>query len=602
MERNYEFLKKKYYELLYPTIMIEMSETLCSYIDIILIAMILGFSQLPAIEITYPFTYASLTFYIIFGQGGTLLALRARSQLDIKKKNLYYTLSITGIIAVSLIYLATILLFADNFLHLLNTPADIFNSAKNYLYIISVFIALNSYIMVAAYFIRSDGNGKIPFYTILMSNILNLIFDIIFLKVLNMGFESTALASVLGFSVGACYITINMLKNCSYNFISLKKFKVEEILASLMKIITNTPETVGTVLYFFKIGIYTFLCSTYYGSVGLLAFLIYDSSEGLIYIFLSGIIRTVSPIVAIFYKEKDYNAVAYIVKGSIKQVLILCVPISILLFVYPEILIKLFNVKDPYSISVASAAIRITAFGFTARCLSHLLSNYCQTIELNKITFIIFFLEEGLIPIAGSIILIQIIGAEGIWYSILLADTIPILIFFLYNRYEQRKNKERINHLFLKKSVLVDFTLKRDEGMIKKEKVEKNEFLKDKIKSYTNASMNLLKTVNKICQEIFDKDKPLDKIDITLRENNDDSVSISILSAGKTYNPLSNQELNEVITTEYLNNLNYNLDYITILGFNKTYINISTINKKTDIASLQLKNNSSKDIFEKNRP
>ena len=66
---------------------------------------------------------------------------------------------------------------------------------------------LNCYILVLSFFIRSDGFPKIPFYTALIANILNIIFDIIFLKGLNMGINGCALASVLGYLIGTIYIS-----------------------------------------------------------------------------------------------------------------------------------------------------------------------------------------------------------------------------------------------------------------------------------------------------------------------------------------------------------------------------------------------------------
>ena len=44
-------------------------------------------------------------FYILFGQGGSLLALRAQSQLKHEKVNYYFTLSVLGIVLVTILYI-----------------------------------------------------------------------------------------------------------------------------------------------------------------------------------------------------------------------------------------------------------------------------------------------------------------------------------------------------------------------------------------------------------------------------------------------------------------------------------------------------------------
>ena len=97
--------------------------------------------------------------------------------------------------------------------------------------------------------------------------------------------------------------------------------------------------------------------------------------------FLSAIAKVMSPIVAVFYKEKNYEAVEYITRKSIRQVLIISIPICILFAVYPEIFAIMFTLDDPAEIRVICTALRITSIGMIGRSLSLLLSNYAQAIE-----------------------------------------------------------------------------------------------------------------------------------------------------------------------------------------------------------------------------
>jgi Na+-driven multidrug efflux pump len=167
--------------------------------------------------------------------------------------------------------------------------------------------------------------------------------------------------------------------------------------------------------------------------------------------------KVLSPIVAVFYKEMDFKAVKYIVKKSIKHILIVSIPISVLFFVYPEILIKLFNITNPQHIQLACFAIRITSFGLIGRCMSYLLANYAQAIEQNRISFTITFCEEFLISIVAALILTHFIGGVGIWIAILLSETIPLLIYIVMAKYLQR-SREIKNLFLLKDSKLVNFT------------------------------------------------------------------------------------------------------------------------------------------------
>ena len=155
MERKYRFLRDKYYELLLPTLFMVMSEKIAVVIDVVVIALLIGGSQLSSLNLMSPLLYFTGIFYVLFGQGGSLLALRAKSDLDDEKSNFYFTVSIIGIIVISLVYIAVIFVFSDNILHFLNAPSEIYYQAKSYLFAIMFSYPLNCFIIVISYFLRS---------------------------------------------------------------------------------------------------------------------------------------------------------------------------------------------------------------------------------------------------------------------------------------------------------------------------------------------------------------------------------------------------------------------------------------------------------------
>lgn len=570
MERKYSFLRDKYYELLLPTMFMVMSEKIAVVIDVVLIGLILGGSKLAPVNSISPLLYFTGIFYILFGQGGSLLALRAKSDLDEEKSNFYFTVSILGIIAISLIYIASIFVFSDNILHLLNTPENIYIQAKSYLHVMMFFYPLNCFIIVISYFIRSDGYPRLPFYSVLIANVTNLIFDVMLMKGFNMGIEGAALSTVVGYVVGMAYISKYFFnKNRTFKFVSVTKLKIKQVLQSLKTIILNTPEVVGKIFFSVQMAVFTYLCSTYYGAAGLLAFLVYDNSETFFYIVLSGIMKAMSPIVAVFYKEMDFKAVQYIIRKSIKQILIVSIPISVIFFAYPEILIKLFNITNPEYVGVVTFAIRITSFGLIGRAMSYLLANYAQAIEQNRISFTITFCEEFLISIVAALILTHLIGGIGIWIAILLSETIPLLIYLGMAMRLQRGHKNEIKDiLMLQDSKLVNFTYEKGNDNYPDETLEKIETI------FGNHAQLFFSSVDGICENIFEQDSSLSQIDITVRMANGKAV-VLFIDDGEFYNPFNNKEFNESQTIRKLKQKNCEFDYSNVLGFNKSYVRFS---------------------------
>ena len=575
LERKYDFLKRKYNELLLPTFFMVMSEKVCTVIDIIIIGFLLGSTQLSVINLASPLTYITGIFYILFGQGGNLLALRAQSQRDHDKTNYYFTISVLGIFAVTIIYVLIIFLFTDAILGMLNTPGEIYDLTKQYIRILMFYYPLNCYILVVSFFIRSDGFPKMPFYAVLIANVLNIFLDIVFLKVFHMGIAATALASVLGYIAGAIYISKYLIKKQgSYRLVSIAKFKITDILLSIKEIILNTPEVIGKIFFAVKFSILTYLCSTYLGVAGLLAFLVYDNSETIVYIFLSGIMKTMSPIVTVLHKEMDFEAVHYMIVHSIRHVLLISFPVSVLFFVYPEILLTVFNVVDPYHAEVVTLAIRITAFSLVGRCMTYLLANYAQATEHNKIASVITFLEEFLFAVVGALILTRAIGGTGIWISIIVAECIPVIIYIIYTIQFQKSNRNKIDRLLMiQNSKMVTWTYSRkDVGHIAKYlDNESSEVLHCIENCFKDNASVISYSINDVCNDIFEIIKDLEDIDITIRMI-DDELYIAFTTDGELYNPFSNENLMKSKYIRKLSELNFKFDYDEILGFNKSYI------------------------------
>ena len=310
-----------------------------------------------------------------------------------------------------------------------------------------------------------------------------------------------------------------------------------------------------------------------FGVAGLVAFLVYDNSETFVYMFLSGIMKTMSPIVTVLHKERDAEAVRYIILHSINHVLLISFPVSIVLFVYPEILLSIFNIVNPYHVKVVTLAIRLTAFSLVGRCIAYLLANYAQAIERNGISFTITCLEEFIFAVSGALILTEAVGGVGIWISILVAECLPVIIYLIYSHNVKKNNIDELDALFmLHNSNLITWTYNiNDVGNIDKYLDDEFADLLRNIENVLNDTAVIISnSMDSICNDIFENSN-VEDIDITIRLIGED-LYISLTSEGMLYNPFSNEDLMKSDNLVKLSKLNCELDYTEILGFNKTYI------------------------------
>ena len=189
-----------------------------------------------------------------------------------------------------------IFIFADSLLHLLNIPESIFETSKIYLLILTNFFTLNSYIKVLAYFLKSDGRARLTLRAVIIANVLNLGLNFALINLFPQKIAGIALALVLGYLVSAIYISKYFFeKDATFKLVSPTKFTLRDLSIFSISALRASPELIARICLAIKTTVLVYLCATYWGDVGLLAFLVYDNVETLVYLFVSGMTKTVSP-------------------------------------------------------------------------------------------------------------------------------------------------------------------------------------------------------------------------------------------------------------------------------------------------------------------
>ena len=112
---------------------------------------------------------------------------------------------LTGI---CLVCTVLVILFTEPLLRLMNTPDNIRNYACSYLQIVLVGMPFLALYNLHTALLRALGNTKIAFYSILLSSLLNVVLDILFVLVLPYGIQGAAAATAISQIVMAIYVAI----------------------------------------------------------------------------------------------------------------------------------------------------------------------------------------------------------------------------------------------------------------------------------------------------------------------------------------------------------------------------------------------------------
>ena len=570
-ERNHHLISSKFKEFFFPTLLTSMAGNICIVVDSILVSFFIGVANLSAIQLVSPLvTFVNLIYWMI-GLGGSILCSVSKAEFDDESSNSYFTVSISSMCMLGIIITIVGLVFSKDILGILCKSQQLLPMVSSFYTVILFEMPFLCYVMSVSYFIRVDGMPNLAFRAILLANIINLCCDVIFLGVLKMDIGGAALATVVGYAVGSIFISIYFFK--SERTLKFIKLKVKPFINKFKKICKSGFPSSSTQLYFtIKIYIYNVLITLFVGEAGIAAFSICDNSTFILYMFLIGASQTMSSLVSVYFKEEDYSSVSYIVKKSLIIALISSVVFSLLIIVFPNVMLMLYSVKDPSFVPTVLNALRIFSISFVGIAITFLFTFYSQAIQKNSVSSIVSLLEGLIFPCGLAAILLLIFGENGIWISFAVAEAATILFIFIYSRYLNRKTDGEYTGFFINKhnddKKVFEYTIN---GNIK-EAVGLAQQVQDYLSGNKSAVLVSL-AIEEMLVNIINTNENVDTIDIIVR-NNDDNILISIKDAGIEFNPVIEKDDLKFDNISVLNKIADKIDYSRVLGLNSTVITI----------------------------
>lgn len=206
-----------------PLILSGIMHQLYNWADSFIVGNVEGQNALASIGTT---TYINAIFMVIiigFTMGLSILAGQQYGRGEDTK--LVQDLSTFTIILGGISIIVTILgyLSSNSILNILHTPEEIFKNASDYLKIIMIGIPFIAVYNIYSAVLRGMGDSKAPMYSILISTIINIFLDIVFVYYFRFGVKGAAFATVFSQIIMAIFIIFYTVKTYEY-----LKFRIEK--------------------------------------------------------------------------------------------------------------------------------------------------------------------------------------------------------------------------------------------------------------------------------------------------------------------------------------------------------------------------------------
>ena len=187
-------------------------QQLYSMADTIIVGKFVGVDALAAVGSTGSLNFLILGFVLGICSGFTIPISQCFGADDMKgmrrcvANSIYLCVAITGLLTI------ITLLFTRQFLQWMHTPEDIFQGAYDYIIVIfGGMFAMMLYNLLSG-FLRALGDSRTPLFFLIVSSIVNIILDLVFILMFHTGVAGAAWATVISQIVSGVLCLVYIIK------------------------------------------------------------------------------------------------------------------------------------------------------------------------------------------------------------------------------------------------------------------------------------------------------------------------------------------------------------------------------------------------------
>ena len=333
-------------------------QSLYNTIDAIIVGRFAGKEALAAIESVLNFHRLPVSFFVGLSSGATIIISQyfgANKKDEVSKAS--HTAILFAIVGGLLLSVLSCIL-SPFFIRLIKVPEEIFYQAQIYTIICFSGIVASMIYNIGSGILRALGDSKTPFYILIVSNILNIILDLILVVVFNLGVIGVGFATLISQIVSAILIFIILLRtklDCKIyiNKIHFYKKYIKEIFR------LGLPIGVQSVLYPISNTIIQSSINTF-GVNSIAAWAISGKLDFLIWTVSDAFSIAISTFVAQNYGAKKHQRARDGIKVALFMSMVVIFVISSILYLYNKPLAH-FLIDDKNIVDLTSQVIHLIA-------------------------------------------------------------------------------------------------------------------------------------------------------------------------------------------------------------------------------------------------
>lgn len=424
------FTYRKLIRFTLPSMVMMIFTSIYGVVDGFFVSNFVGKTPFAAVNFIMPFLMILGAFGFMFGTGGSALISKTMGQGDMEKAKRLFSMLTYVSIGLGVVIAILGILFIRPIAALLGVQGEMLDYCVLYGRII--LIALPAFMLqqeFQSFFVTAE-KPQLGLVSTVMAGVTNMALDALFIVVFQWGVAGAAAATAVSQLVGGLFPLLYFARP---NTSLLKLTKATFDAKALLKTCTNGSSELMSNISMSLVGmLYNVQLMKYAGENGVAAYgvLMYVS---LIFIgaFIGYSIGT-APIVGYHFGARNHRELKSLLKKSLVIIGIFSVGMLILGEVLAKPLALIFVSYDAALLEITLRGFAIFSFMFLFAGIAIYGSGFFTALNNGLISALISFLRTLVFQIAAILLLPMILGLDGIWISIVVAEFMAAVVTVVF--------------------------------------------------------------------------------------------------------------------------------------------------------------------------
>lgn len=411
---------------------------LYNIVDRIFIGQGVGAEALSGISIIFPVMLIMMAFGMLIGIGTGVYVSINLGKKDINGAEKTLGTGFFFMLVVSVLIMVVTYLLKIPILRSFGANEETFTYANDYLNIVLAGVSFMVIGFSLNNVIRSEGNARIAMISMILSSVVNLILDPIFIFWFDMGVKGAAYATIISMFILMIWVLIHFRSKRSVIKLRKKNILINwKILIQIVAIgmAPFTMQIANSVVQ----GLLNKKLIIYGGDLAVGAMGIINSVVTLFIMAIVALNMASQPIIGFNFGAKSVDRIKEAVRISLIAATLIAVGAFVLIESIPGLIVKLFNDDNEELYKIAIRGLRLLLLALPIVGFQVVASNFFQAIGKAKLALFATLFRQviGLIPLL--LILPGFWGIDGIWLSYPLADSMSAIAvgFILYREWQR---------------------------------------------------------------------------------------------------------------------------------------------------------------------